>query len=151
MGASSGGGANPRALRVLVDTSVVLDLLLRREPWVTQSQLLIEASASGRVIGHLPTSALTDVFYIGRRLVGIERAFEAVDRCLADFQLLPVDRSIVESARLLPGNDFEDNVQIACAAAAQLDLIVTRDAAGFTHSPIPAVEPATIVSHLDRP
>lgn len=129
----------------------MLDLLLRREPWVTEAQPLIEASASGHVIGYLPTTALTDIFYIGRRLVGIERAFAAVDRCIADFELIAIDRPIIQMARGLPGNDFEDNVQIACAQAAGLDLIITRDAAGFAHSPVPVVIPAQISNYLRTP
>jgi hypothetical protein len=36
-------------------------------------------------------------------------------------------------------------VQIACAQLARLDLIVTRDAAGFTHSSISAIEPAAVI------
>lgn len=140
-----------RPLRILVDTNVVLDLLLRREPWVTEAQPLVEASAAGQVLAYLPTTTLTDIFYIGRRLVGIERAFEAVDRCIADFELLPVDRIIIQAARQLPGSDFEDNVQIACAQAAGLDLIITRDAAGFTHSPVPPVAPAHIGGYLRTP
>lgn len=100
------------------------------------------------MICYLPTSTLTDIFYISRRLVGIDRAFDTLDRCLADFELLAVDRTIIEAARLLPGNDFEDNVQIACATVALLDLIITRDATGFAHSPIPAIEPVALVPHL---
>lgn len=137
----SAGSLKP-PLRVLLDTSVVLDLMLRREPWLTAAQPLLDAQAGGRVVGFVPASALTDVFYISRRLVGLDRAFEAVDRCLEDFNIVPVDRAMLEVARRLPGRDFEDNVQIACATREGLDLIVTRDPAGFRDAPMPAVEPA---------
>ncbi len=53
--------------------------------------------------------------------------------------------------RALPGSDFEDNLQIACAQAAGLDLIVTRDAAGFTHATLPVVAPPDIAQYLPRP
>lgn len=137
-----------RVLRLLLDANVILDLMLRREPWLTQAQELINARDAGRVIGYLPSSALTDVFYIARRLVGIQQAFDVIDRCLDDFEVLPVDRSLLEAARRLPGNDFEDNVQIACATMAGPDLIVTRNRNDFTHSAIPAIEPAEISGHL---
>jgi hypothetical protein len=48
----------------------------------------------------------------------------------------------------LPGPDVEDNVQIACAQLAGLDLIVTRDTAGFRHAPVPAIEPTAVVAYL---
>lgn len=99
MGASSSDEISSSVVRALIDTNVVLDLLLRREPWATQAQPLVGASAAGQVISFVPTSALTDVFHIGRRLVGIERAFDAIDRCLTDFQVLSGDRAIIEVAR----------------------------------------------------
>lgn len=140
--------AQPQVLHLLVDTNVDLDLLLARDPWMTQARPLVDAQDAGRVAVHLAASVVTDVFYIGRRLVGIDQAFLAVDRCLEDFELVPINRAILEAARGLVGNDFEDNVQIACAQAAGLDLIITRDVAGFRHSPNPAIEPAAIGGYL---
>lgn len=127
--------------RVLIDTNVALDFLLRREPWLTEAQALLDAHARGEVIGYVPASAVTDIFYISRRLVGAEKAFEAVDLCLQAFEVVAIDRAVLDAARHLIGVDFEDNVQIACAALAHLDVIVTRDAAGFTHAPMPALSP----------
>ena len=133
---------------MLFDTNVVLDLLLRREPWVSQARPLVEMHDTGQIVGYLPVSALTDLFYISRRIVGITRAFEVVDRCLNDFEALALDRALIEAARRLPGNDFEDNVQIACAMMARLDLIVTRNVADFAHSPIPTVGSADVARYL---
>ncbi|RJP27095.1 MAG: hypothetical protein C4527_13910 [Candidatus Omnitrophota bacterium] len=42
-------------------------------------------------------------------------------------------------ATRLGGSDFEDNLQIACAMTAQLDVIVTRDPSGFAASSIPVL------------
>jgi hypothetical protein len=48
----------------------------------------------------------------------------------------------------LPGNDFEDNVQIACAVIAGLDAIVTRDPKGFAGSPVLVLTPAELLARL---
>lgn len=117
--AASGGAP---VLRILLDTNVVLDWLLDRKPWSDQAQPLWDARDADRVIGYMPASALTDVFYIARRQIGIPGAEGAVDRCLAAFEILPVDKTVLLRARALPGGDFEDNVQMACAEAASLDL-----------------------------
>jgi hypothetical protein len=69
----------------------------------------------------------------------------------AAFGLFAVDSSLLLQARALPGNDFEDNVQIACAANAALDLIVTRNTADFRHSSIPVIEPPLIASFIAQP
>lgn len=128
-----------RRLRVLVDTNVVLDWLVDRKPWSDTAQPLWDARDAGLVIAYLPASVVTDIFYIVRRQANITVAFAAVDAVL------------LLQARALPGNDFEDNVQIACAVNAGLDLIVTRNLADFRTSPIPAIEPSQIASYLTAP
>ncbi|HEX6797023.1 MAG TPA: PIN domain-containing protein [Ktedonobacterales bacterium] len=85
---------------------------------------------------------LTDIFYISRRQVGIAQAHAAVQRCLAQFGIIAVNRPLLTIVAALLGRDSEDNVQIACAQHAALDLIVTRDPAGFHDAPMPVVEPA---------
>ena len=91
---------------------------------------------------------LTDVFSVARRKIGIPGANDAVDRCLAAFEVLAVDKALLQQARTLPGSDFEDNVQIVCAQAAGLDLIVTRNTPDFAHARMPAIEPPAIVRYL---
>lgn len=138
----------PRRLRVLVDTNVVLDQLLRREPWFSQAQPFWQARDTGQLVAYLPASVLTDIYYIGRKEVGHEQARAAVARCLREFGVVPVYRAVLDAAMALPGPDFEDNVQIACAQLARLDLIVTRNTRDFRHSPIAAVEPEAVTGYL---
>lgn len=137
--------------RVLVDTNVVLDWLLDRKPWSDQAQPLWDARDAGQVVAYLPASVLTDIFYIIRRQAGIPAAFTAVDRLFDSFGLFAVDAPLLQQARALPGNDFEDNVQIACAMNAQLDLIITRNPADFRLSSVPVIEPPDIGTHLGTP
>ena len=86
-----------------------------------------------------------------RRQAGIPAAFTAIDRVFAAFGLFTVDVPLLQQARALPGNDFEDNVQIACATNAQMDLIITRNLADFRSSPIPVIEPSQVAAYLATP
>ncbi len=135
-------------LQVLVDTNVALDQLLPRDPWHTLAQPFWQARDAGQLVASLSTTTVTDIYYIARRQVGNDTARRVIERCLREFGLIVVNRAILEHALAMLGDDFEDNVQIACAQAAGLDLIVTRDVAGFRHSPIPVIEPAAIVGYL---
>lgn len=132
-------------VRVLVDTNVVLDQLLRRTPWFEEAQTFWAARDAEQIIAYLPASTLTDIFYIGRRQIGTDGARSAVARCLREFGILAVYRAILESANALAGADFEDNVQIACAEIAHLDCIVTRNVADFHSSSVPALRPPDIL------
>ena len=142
---------SPSNLRVLVDTNVVLDVLLARELWATQAKPIFDACDAGRVTLYLSAAVLTDIFYICRKQVGIDRAKAGVGECLRRYVILPVDAPLLDAALAMPGPDFEDNVQIAIAHAAGLDLIVTRNTADYTGAPIPALEPQTLAARLTAP
>ncbi|MBL1174199.1 PIN domain-containing protein [Pantanalinema sp. GBBB05] len=116
-------------MRVLIDTNIILDYLLQREPFFQNANLLFQAINSGRVVAYLTATTLTDIFYIARRHTGsIEQARQATFEILTAMAICPVNRAVLESAFASAIPDFEDAVQIACAIAQGLDAIVTRDA-----------------------
>ena len=109
-----------------------------------------DARDAGWLFMYLAASTLTDIFYICRRQVGVDRARLAVDACLQGFAIVGVDHGTLTSALALTGTEFEDNVQIACAQTAGLDRIVTRNTADFAHSPIPIADPPTLIGQIGR-
>jgi predicted nucleic acid-binding protein len=140
-------------LRALVDTNVMVDLLLTREPWFSQAKAMWDARDAGQLECSVPGSALTDLYYICRNptVLGPAAAKLAIEMVLQRFEILTIDRTVLQSALLLPGLDFEDNVQIACAVANRVDVIVTRDPVDFRHSPITAIEPLGVSTYLTNP
>jgi predicted nucleic acid-binding protein len=137
-------------MRVLLDTNVLLDVLLKRDPWVTEASAVWQAHDEGQVFGHVMACAIADIFYIARRLVGLETAQVAVRICLEAFEICAVDRQALEQAQALLVDDFEDNLQIACASLAGLDAIVPRDKKGFKAVTMPVLTPAELVTQLGR-
>jgi predicted nucleic acid-binding protein len=129
-------------MRVLLDTNVVLDVLLSREPWLADASALWQATDEGRLTSFVTATTLTDIFYVARRTVDLTRARQVVQVCLEAFEIVPVDRGAFERAQQLSRSDFEDNVQIACAEAGKLEAIVTRDLVSFAASPLPVWSPA---------
>jgi hypothetical protein len=49
-------------MNVLIDTNILLDVLLKRSPWSTESSAIWQACDNGRIVGDLPASTLTDIF-----------------------------------------------------------------------------------------
>lgn len=116
-------------MRVLVDTNIILDFLLEREPFLHDAEALFQEIASGQLIGYVTATTLTDIFYIARRHTqSVERAREAIAITLAFVEICSVDRAVLELALASATPDFEDAVQGACALVQGLDAIVTRDA-----------------------
>lgn len=106
------------------------------------------ACEQGRLSGHLVASTLTDIFYIAHRITDLQHAHAAVRVCLDTFAICPVDRAALEVARNLPGNDFEDNLLIACAMLAGLDSIVTRNQRDFQAASLTILSPTDLLAQL---
>jgi predicted nucleic acid-binding protein len=124
-------------VRVLIDTNIVLDFLLQREPFFQDAEFLFQAIDMGQVIGYVTATTLTDIFYISRRHTrSIEQARQAVLEILTVMAICPIDRAVLESAFNSGLADFEDAVQIFSAVAQGLDAIVTRDIQGFLSSSV---------------
>jgi hypothetical protein len=98
----------------------------------------------------LIATAVTNIFYVSRRLIGTEKARAGVRICLATFEIIPVGRDELERADAMAGGDLKDNVSLACALAAGLDAIVTRDPRGFSGSPIPVLSPIDLLARLPK-
>jgi hypothetical protein len=107
-------------MRVLLDLNIILDVLLNRAPWVTDSAATWDAHRAGEVVAHVAAFAVPTVFYVMRRQSDLIRAHEGVRICLESLEIAPVTRSTLQLARRQAGSDYEDNLQIACAVEAGL-------------------------------
>ncbi|MBD2187736.1 type II toxin-antitoxin system VapC family toxin [Pseudanabaena mucicola] len=124
-------------MKVLIDTNVLLDFLLEREPFKKDAEELFAAIDSGQIICYVTATTLTDIFYIARKHThSLELAREAVSSTLETMTICPINRNVLEAAFASGLTDFEDAVQIYSAIAQNLDAIVTRDAKGFVSSTI---------------
>jgi len=135
-------------VKVLIDTNVVLDLLLEREPFFESTIILFEQIERGKLSGYIAATTITNIFYIIRKIKGREVALAAINRLLIGFQFGAVDRQTVETALSLGLKDFEDSIQLACATINQLDAIISRDSKDFMGSPLPIYSPAELLNQL---
>lgn len=126
-------------MRVLIDTNVVLDFLLEREPFVESAAKLFQQIDNGQIEGFITATTITNIYYILRKAAGSTIAIDAVSQILTDLNICMVDRQILKQAVDLNFQDFEDAVQYSCAVASQVDAIVTRDTSGFVAAEIPVI------------
>jgi predicted nucleic acid-binding protein len=135
-------------VKILVDTNIVLDLLLEREPFVENAILIFEQIEQGKLEGYIAATTITNIFYIIRKTESREVAISAINRLLTGIQFCAVDRQTVETALSLGLKDFEDSIQLACATLSKLDGIVTRDRKDFVGSNLPIYSPAELLNQL---
>jgi predicted nucleic acid-binding protein len=136
-------------VRVLIDTNVVLDFLLERNPFFAEAELIFQAIANGEIVVYISATTITDIFYISRKHTNsIERARQAVTLTLSSMNICPVNRSVLQSALNSKLADFEDAVQLFCAIEQGLDAILTRDTQGFSGSSIPVLSPQELLQQI---
>lgn len=135
-------------MRVLLDTNVILDFLLDREPFSGPAEEVWQAIQQGLAEGYVSPITPVNVFYIARKMKGADYARQLVVGLLAVCPACPLDDSSMQSALKLPLADYEDAVQLVGALAYQLDAIVTRDPDDFAGASLPVYSPADFLKEL---
>ena len=128
--------------KVLIDTNVVLDVLLDRQPHAGASVAVWAAVETGSAHGLLAAHAVANIHHLVRREMSAAGARRTIAAMLKVFGVATVDGPIIQLALGLPLSDFEDAVTAAAAQFAGCDYIVTRDPKGFRGCGIQSLMPA---------
>ena len=136
--------------RVLLDTNVVLDFLLRREPNFVYAQDIINEIVNGTVQGYITASMATDIFYLLQKTNGKAFALSSLDDLLVILDVLSVYRDDVYSALYSGWDDFEDALQAYVAVRSGMDAIVTRNIRDYVRATnIDIVLPSDFLQYLE--
>lgn len=127
-------------MSVLVDTNVMLDIALRREPFFQASALAL-AKARRAGVTQLCATSVTTLHYFLRRKLGEAGARLFLNECLKAMPVAAVQQSTLELALASAMRDFEDGVIAHAALESAVRLILTRNPSDFTQSPVPALTP----------
>ena len=136
-------------MRVLFDTNVVLDVLLKRSPHAPVAVRLFDHVAGKALDGLLGATTVTTIHYLARKAVGPRKAAEHVGTLLALFEVAAVTRAVLEGALAMKFPDFEDAVLHEAARQAGAQGIVTRDPEGFAPARLSVYTPDELLAVLD--
>ena len=128
--------------RILVDTNVLLDYLLTREPFYGDAEKIIHGCVDGKAKGCIAAHSISNMFFILRKDYNAGERREALLNLCRIFDIEGIDK-----AKLLSGlqngdfSDFEDCLQMECAKAYGAEYIVTRNIDDYKTSEIKAILP----------
>lgn len=137
-----------RQLRLLVDTNVVLDVILDREPWAADAVRLLDSIERGEAKGFVAAHAVTTVHYIVARASDRSTANMAVADLLAVLTVVETGAAEFHRALAMGLGDFEDAVQAAACLSAGADYLVTRNARDFKGAPVSTRTPGEVLALL---
>ena len=134
--------------RILVDTNVLLDYLLTREPFYEDAEQIVAACTEGKAQGCIAAHSISNMFYILRKDYSVKERREVLsDLCLI-FDVEGIDRGkILEGLQNEDFSDFEDCLQMECAKSYRADYIVSRNVSDYVISEIKAIEPKNFLKY----
>jgi predicted nucleic acid-binding protein len=136
-------------MKLLIDTNIILDALMNREPWAKSAQDIVLAIAEEKAEGCITASSFTDIHYLlHKHLRDKEQTKQALLDMLAIFNVLDVTGADCEKAFNLPMSDYEDALLAYCGKRHKVDWIITRDLKHYEGSPVKAVEPKEILMRI---
>ncbi len=134
---------------VLIDTDVLIDVALDREPHVEYSGQLLDRLERRPGIAFVAWHTLSNFYY----LVAPTRGRDDTKRFLFELaqfvEVAPTTTDSLRHATQLTMPNFEDAMQVAAAMACGADMIITRNLRDYMNAPLPARTPASILDSLD--
>ena len=128
--------------KILIDTNVLIDYLLEREPFFEDAKKVILSCTNGETKGCIAAHSLSNMFFILRKDYDAKERREVLLNLCKIFDVEGIDK-----AKLISGlqnenfSDFEDCLQMECAKSYEADYIVTRNVSDYATSEIKAILP----------
>lgn len=133
-----------RKRRIFLDTNVILDFFLEREPFYYDALKLWAACEEGAVDGYVSALTINNVHYIAQRIKNPTTAMIAVRGILDVFNVVPLDKELLRRAADLHDRDYEDDIQLQSAVKAGCSHLFTRDPTHFHSKAIAIVPPSSL-------
>jgi len=112
--------------KVFLDSDIILDMLLKREPFAIFSQILFNGTIPSLQL-HTSTLIIANVHYFLKKETNKVIAKELIKQVVAELVVLPFDLTHITAAANSNHVDFEDSIQYYIAKQNDCDLIITRN------------------------
>ncbi len=109
-------------MRVLIDTNIILDWLMTREPFQEKAKNIMETCFFGDMDGYVTAHTLSDIFYILRKDFDVDKRKKLLLLLCEHLQIIPEDKNAIRQVlECEKWRDLEDGLQMQCAANEKLD------------------------------
>ncbi|MEH2299160.1 MAG: PIN domain-containing protein [Nostoc sp.] len=118
-------------MKVLLDTNIIVDIALERQPYITNSETVLAFVEQGQIEGYISASTISDLYYLIRKQKGRDLTIEFLRQIVTFCQIATVNQAVITMALTANFRDFEDAIQYSTAVLNQLDAIITRNPQDF--------------------
>jgi predicted nucleic acid-binding protein len=133
---------------ILLDTNIILDIALRREPHFTHSSSLFSLIDEKLIAGYITATSLIDIYYIARKEKSRNEAKGFIIDLIKILEVIGIDEAIIQDALNSDINDFEDAVQVFSANYNGVETIITRNKKDFRKSNLEILTPEELIQQI---
>ena len=115
-------------MKLLIDTNIVLDVLLKREPFCHDAVKVMNMAQYDDIQEYISASAVTDIYYIAYKQIRDRTlVLDLMKRLLMVVSIAAVSEQEIRNALETRWKDFEDAVQYSVALLNEMEGLVTRN------------------------
>lgn len=131
--------------RVFADTNILIDLIADRQPYSKFAIRLFQKAENKEIEIFTSSHSIATTHYVLKKHTSEEHLREILYQLMNYITIVPIDADVIKKGLRSGYKDFEDGLQIFCAASVpQIDGIITRNIKDFRDSEIPAYTPDQI-------
>lgn len=133
--------------RIFLDTNVLIDVILKRDDYVSAAKVMA-LFVDSRYKLYVSVLTMANIVYILRKEWKGDRLYDMLAHLSDILTVCSITDSDYNQALMLRAKDFEDALQYSSALSAQCDVIVTRNTKDFYFSKLMVYTPAQFLASL---
>ena len=131
--------------KVFIDTDIILDVALAREPFFSSSKTILAMAENNIIIGNISSNCVANVYYILRKSGGDNKARKFILNIVKYITVIAIDHQNVLEALKSKFSDFEDALQHSSAVENRCEYIITRNIEDYKSSKIKVLLPEEFI------
>ena len=131
---------------IFLDTNVVLDFLLKRQPFAQDAATIFELSKRKKLKMSVSSLSINNIDYVISKLDSRAKSRKIISQLIRLVDIQSAGKSTVEKAAQSEFKDFEDALQNYCAEEAKVSTIVTRNVKDYAKSDLSILTPSELLS-----
>jgi len=135
-------------VKILIDTNIIIDNALEREPFWNASEQVLSLIEKGTIAGYISASTFSDLYYIIRKARGRDWTLTYLKQLINFCQIATVNQAAIIIAFTTNFQDFEDSIQYSTSVVNKLDAIITRNTQDFPIVTPRIITPEQLIAEL---
>jgi predicted nucleic acid-binding protein len=127
--------------KAFIDTDVILDFMIAREPFAMDAALIFSLSEKRQISLYTTGLVFSNAYYVLRKLGTHKKVIEKLTHLARLVDIIGLSKIAVRQALESEFGDFEDALQHYAALSENVKIIITRNTKDYKYSELAVMTP----------